>query len=314
MDINKKPLVSVIIPFMNEERFLEETISSVIGQSYHNWELLLIDDGSTNSSTDIALKYAQLYPDKIFYHEHENHQNKGVCVSRNLGVEKAKGTLIALLDADDFFLPGKLEHQVQCFEDNPEIGMVAGASYYWFKWSDNNLEDKVVLVGEENDKVIDSPQLMFNLYPLGTGNAPCPCSLMIKKEVIEKVNGFEPVFKKEYQLYEDQAFLVKIYLTEKVYISSVPDNLYRQRQDSVVYSTHGSGEYQKVRLFFLKWLKNYLLTNKPPKAHNRIIKLVDKTLYRYNRPFYHRYLVKVKSLVSHYLVKGLSKFLKLSFL
>jgi len=282
------PLISVVIPFMNEERFLEETILSVINQTYQNWELILVDDGSTNTSTDIAKKFASLYPDRIKYIEHENHMNKGVCVSRNLGVDKANGSLIALLDADDIFLPKKLEEQIDYFYKYPEIGMVAEASIYWSSWSDESIEDRIVKVGGENDKVTSAPQLMYDLYPLGHGNAPCPCSIMIKKEVVLNVGGFVSEFKKEYQLYEDQAFLVKVYLSEKVYISSNSNNLYRQRPDSVVYSVHRSGEYHKVRSFFLEWLEKYLKSNNI--KEKKIYRLLDKAILRYRRPMYYKYV------------------------
>jgi glycosyltransferase involved in cell wall biosynthesis len=96
MSSQKRPLVSAVIAFMNEEQFLGETIESVLQQDYDNFELLLIDDGSTNKSTDIAKDYSKKYPGKIFYFDHENHQNHGVCISRNLGVEKARGDLIAI--------------------------------------------------------------------------------------------------------------------------------------------------------------------------------------------------------------------------
>ncbi|HEX8356723.1 MAG TPA: glycosyltransferase family A protein, partial [Segetibacter sp.] len=108
MNNQSKPLVSVIVSFLNEERFLEEAIQSVLWQKYSNWELILIDDGSSDSSSDIAKKYAREYPDKIYYLEHENHANKGLSGSRNYGISKSKGDLIAILDADDVWLPDKL--------------------------------------------------------------------------------------------------------------------------------------------------------------------------------------------------------------
>lgn len=288
MNKNEVPLVSVVIPFMNEERFLEESILSVINQTFQDWELLLVDDGSFNKSTDIAKNYADLYPDKIFYIDHDNHENKGVSITRNLGVEKARGTLIAFLDADDRFLPNKLDEQVGYFNKYPEIGMVAEASYYWIKWADQKLEDWIIKVGGQNDKVTSPPQLMFDLYPLNRGAAPCPSSIMIKKEVVLKVGGFVSEFKKEYQLYEDQAFLVKVYLTEKVYISSKPNNLYRQRPDSVVYKVHRSGEYHKVRSFFLEWLEKYLISNGIKKKE--VFRLLDRALLPYRRPLYYKYV------------------------
>src|SRR5262249_36292098 len=130
-----KPLVSIIIPFLNAEKFLQETIESVFTQTYTNWEILLVDDGSIDSSTSIAQRYAEQSPSEVRYLEHANHQNQGVCASRNLGVSKARGKYIALLDADDVWLPHKLEQQVAILESQPEAGMVYGASQYWYGWT-----------------------------------------------------------------------------------------------------------------------------------------------------------------------------------
>ena len=89
--MSSKPLVSGIIIFRNTQKFIEEAIQSVFAQTYDNWELLLVDDGSTDGSREIAQRYAIQYPEKVRYLEHENHQNLGVSAARNLGVTSAKG-------------------------------------------------------------------------------------------------------------------------------------------------------------------------------------------------------------------------------
>ena len=93
------PLVSVITPVFNVESFLRETIASVLNQQYTNWELILIDDGSTDGSAEIAKSYSSKFPGKIFYYEHEDHVNRGASPSRNLGLAKVKGELISFLDS-----------------------------------------------------------------------------------------------------------------------------------------------------------------------------------------------------------------------
>src|SRR5438105_1562536 len=103
--MSSKPLVSAITIFLNEEKFLQEAIASVFAQTYDNWELLLVDDGSTDASTEIALRYAKQYPEKVRYVEHRGHQNRGMSAARNLGIRNAKGQYIAFLDADDVWLP-----------------------------------------------------------------------------------------------------------------------------------------------------------------------------------------------------------------
>src|SRR5919107_1887161 len=110
--MSSRPLVSTVVAFLNGERFIEEAIESVLAQTYDNWELLLVDDGSTDGSTRIALQCAEQYPAKVRYLEHLGHQNCGMSASRNLGVSRAKGQYIAFLDADDVWLPHKLQQQV----------------------------------------------------------------------------------------------------------------------------------------------------------------------------------------------------------
>src|SRR5262245_53982480 len=90
-----KPLVTAITIFLNEERFFEEAIQSVFNQTYDRWELLLVDDGSTDGSTQIARRCAERFPDKVRLLEHPRHENRGMSASRNLGLEYARGEFVA---------------------------------------------------------------------------------------------------------------------------------------------------------------------------------------------------------------------------
>src|SRR5213593_4271602 len=104
-DMRNQRLVSVIMIFLDEEKFILEAIESVFAQTYDNWELLLVDDGSRDASTQIAQRSAEQNPGKVRYLEHEGHQNRGMSTSRNMGIRHAKGNYIAFLDADDVWLP-----------------------------------------------------------------------------------------------------------------------------------------------------------------------------------------------------------------
>ena len=251
-------LVSVIIPFFNEERFLEETIESVLQQTYTHWEVMLIDDGSSDNSTSIAKGYAARYPHKIFYIEHEGHANKGLSATRNAGIAKAKGGVIALLDADDIWLPEKLQKQVAIFQQYPDVALLCEASLYWYSWHNTTFDDVEIPVGALGGKRYTPPQLSLQLYPLGTGAAPCPSGLMIKTETLRQLGGFDESFTGSNQMYEDQPFLAKFYLNEVVYISAECNNKYRQRHGSLVQKVKANGQYEHVRAFFLNWLQNYM--------------------------------------------------------
>src|SRR5215471_21615023 len=105
-------LVSIVTPCFNAERFLEETLASVVAQSYSHWELLLVNDGSRDRTAEIAVQWASAHPDRVRYLEHEGRRNQGTSASRNLAIGHARGEYVAFLDADDVWLPRHLEMQV----------------------------------------------------------------------------------------------------------------------------------------------------------------------------------------------------------
>src|SRR5206468_2884667 len=84
--VSAAPTVSVVVIFLNAERFLDEAIQSVMGQTYPHWELLLVDDGSTDGSSAIARGYTERQPNRVRYLEHPGHRNAGMSASRNLGL------------------------------------------------------------------------------------------------------------------------------------------------------------------------------------------------------------------------------------
>lgn len=251
------PLVSVIICFLNEEVFLREAIESVIQQDYSAWELLLIDDGSTDNSSSLAKFFATQHPGKIRYLEHEGHVNKGLSASRNVGIREAWGNLVAFLDADDVWLPNKLKQQVAIMQQNPDVTLLCEASEYWFDWADPEKDNVFQPVGITPGRFYDPPHLLLELYPLGLGAAPCPSGLMIRKTKLHN-RYFEESFKGIYAMYEDQAFLSKIYLHDTVYVSDACTNRYRQRVGSIVQTVQESGHYHQVRQYYLAWLEQYL--------------------------------------------------------
>jgi glycosyltransferase involved in cell wall biosynthesis len=255
-----KPLVSGIVIFLNEERFIREAIESVFAQTYGNWELLLVDDGSTDGSTQIALQCAKQYPTKVRYLEHPGHQNRGMSVSRNLGISHAEGQYIAFLDADDVWLPHKLQQQIVILGSQPEAAMLYGNTLYWHSWTGNPEDSQCDWLPElrvQANTLIKPPRLLTLLYPLGNGRTPSSSNLLLRREAVGRTGGFEESFK---GIYEDQAFLAKVCLNESVFVASESEywDKYRQHPDSCFATVTAAGQRLSARLKYLNWLEEYL--------------------------------------------------------
>jgi glycosyltransferase involved in cell wall biosynthesis len=289
--MKNKPLVSVIMIFLNAEKFMQEAIASVIAQSYETWELLLVDDGSTDQSTAIARRYAEDYPGKVRYLEHEGHRNRGMSATRNLGIDHAKGVYIAFLDADDVWLPHKLQQQVAVLESQPGAAMVYGPSQYWQSWTgapEASRRDYVLGLGVEPDTLVRPPTLLA-LSLLSRAPTPCPSDVLVRREIVEHVGGFEEIFR---GMYEDQAFLAKVYLTAPVFVSGECWDRYRLHPDSSVAVATREGDKYTAGLFYLAWLESYLLAHRIRDAD--VWRALRKKRRRYRHPDLYRVLQRTQ--------------------
>ena len=131
-------MVSIITPAFNSERFIAETIQSVLAQTYQNWELLIVDDCSTDKTAEIISRFQEKDSRiKYFY----NSTNKGAAFSRNLALQKAKGKWIAFLDSDDLWHPEKLEKQIEFMKKNNYR-----FSYTYYCEIDETSKDRGILI------------------------------------------------------------------------------------------------------------------------------------------------------------------------
>ena len=112
---SEDPLVSVVTPLFEAEKYIAETISSVQSQTYGNWELIVVDDFSADASVKIVEEFSERDERIILV---KNEANKGAAVCRNLATDLAKGTYIAFLDSDDLWLPTKLEKQLEFMQEH----------------------------------------------------------------------------------------------------------------------------------------------------------------------------------------------------
>ncbi|MDX1349627.1 MAG: glycosyltransferase family 2 protein [Putridiphycobacter sp.] len=170
-------LVSIIVPVYNTENFLAETIESVLAQSYSEWELLLIDDGSTDSSADICKKYAK-QDERIFYHYKTN---GGQASARNLGIKQSNGQWIAFLDSDDLWLPKKLELQFESIQKyQPDF--LYGLGYFYHPYKENKLETYDWVTGLTTGS--DFFQVLYSSCSVNTN------TVLVKKSLFDRVGFF----------------------------------------------------------------------------------------------------------------------------
>ena len=279
MLLSNQPLVSVVIIFWNAERFIQEAIESVLVQTYSAWELLLVDDGSSDGSTAIARHYAGRHPERVRYLEHAGHANLGMSASRNLGIRDAHGPYLAFLDADDVWFSNTLEAQVAILEAHPEAAMLYGPIQWWYSWTgrpEDRERDYVERLGVPSDAVIQPPGLL----PLFLRDkAAVPSGVLARREIVEWVGGFEDRFRGEY---EDQVFCAKICLNAPVFASGQCWYRYRQHPDSCVLRGQRTGETHAARLRFLNWLATYLSEQKV--RERGVWRALELEFWRYRHP------------------------------
>jgi glycosyltransferase involved in cell wall biosynthesis len=256
------PQVSVIIIFLNGERFLEEAIASVFGQSYLDWELILIDDGSSDGSGLLARSYASRFPERVSYLMHPGCSNRGMSASRNLGIENSRGRFIALLDDDDVWLPHKLVDQVSSLDAHPEAAMVYDATKTWHTWQPGAGLDRLERlreIGVPPGSFVRPPGLI-PLFLDGRAETPGTCSVLFRREIARSVGGFEESFR---GMFEDQAFFYKICLEHPVIVHGGFSALYRQHAMSSCRVAVSQGQYDPslpnpALRTFLEWFEGYL--------------------------------------------------------
>jgi glycosyltransferase involved in cell wall biosynthesis len=253
--------------FLDAKDFFVEAIESVLAQTYQDFELIFVDDGSTDGSTEIAKAYAQRLPHKVRYLDHEGHRNLGMSTSRNHGVRAGRGGLVSFLDADDVWLSERLERYVAAIEAFPQAGMVYGPTLYWYTWAvDHPLGDGTPehddfpgQLAQPTNVLIQAPAALRKFLDSDGGSLPGMGSLIIRREAFEAIGGFEAEFR---GLYEDQVFLSKMTATHPVVV--IPEVLdhYRQHSASCCYRAMETGDYDPVDLHpargtYLAWLERY---------------------------------------------------------
>ena len=172
-------LVTVIIPTYNRGHLIERSIVSVLNQTYRDFELIVVDDGSTDNTKEVV---KSILDERIKYMR--SPVNRGPANARNIGIRGAKGEYIAFQDSDDEWLPDKLEKQVKRFQEaSPNTGMVYGRIAFW---------EGEVIVGEIPSKETPTEDKEGYIFKrLLMGNLIGTPVMLIKKSVLEDVGLFE---------------------------------------------------------------------------------------------------------------------------
>lgn len=285
------PRVSIICIFLDMEDFLAEAIESVLGQEFDEFELLLVDDGSRDGSTDIALEFAEHMPDRVRYLAHQDHANLGTSASRNFGSRHARGECLAYIDADDVWRPAKLREQIEILDAQPETAMVCGTANYWQSW--NHGTDRLVSSGTMRDGLSRPPQTLLRVYPLGSADMPCPSDVLIRRQVVEEIGGWEEEFP---GFYDDCAFFSKIFAGWPVWFSSRTWLDYRLHGQSCSARTTAEG-YVAARERFLVWLERYLATHDVA-GKQKVLRATASARWELDHPIVGRTMRNVRSRVT----------------
>lgn len=167
------PLVSVVVPCYNHEKYVKETIESIVNQTYKNIELIVIDDGSKDNSVKVIQELADKYG-FIFIHR----ENKGLCATLNEGIMLSKGKYLCVCASDDIYILNKIEKQVAFMEQNSDYAMSYGKIIEF----DENTEIKIEIKNPRSGFIFDS--LLF-------GNFIPAVSQITRKEIFEDIGVFD---------------------------------------------------------------------------------------------------------------------------
>jgi glycosyltransferase involved in cell wall biosynthesis len=203
-------LISVVIPVYNAEKYIRETIESILNQSYPYFELIIADDGSTDNSKKII----EGFNDNRIILSH-NVKNVGKTETVNRLLKLCKGEYITIHDADDISLPNRFELLIKTFNEDKQLGMIGS-------WAEIISEDGKILIDidkrPQNDQEIKNKIIQSSTF--------CGATVMIKREVYEKIGGYRTYF--EHLGYQDYDWTYLISDSYKVY--NIQQPLYKYRQ------------------------------------------------------------------------------------
>ncbi|CQR71220.1 Putative glycosyltransferase EpsE [Sporomusa ovata DSM 2662] len=242
-----KPIVSIIMPTYNQDQFIAQSIQSVIEQTFTDWELIIVNDGSTDNTVDIIRKYNTYCYGKIKIINKE--VNQGIALAINDGLRAARGKYFCWLSSDDLFTSNKLEKQVSFLELYSEYGMVF-SGYDW-------IDEKGNYLGTIIEKELEGATLYRTLLVRDCIHG---CSIMIRREYLDEVGMFNPDFKyaQDYDMW--------LRLATNLNIAYLSESLLKGRIHSKAGTNEGKNEIDAIHVIFTFILNNTASTRLFEKA------------------------------------------------
>ncbi len=268
---NKKSLVSIIIPVYNGEKYLVEAIESVINQTYQNWELIIVNDASTDSSKKIASGYLKRDKRiKLINHK----KNKYRSGALNTGIKASNGKYISFLDADDIYFDDKTTKQVEFLENRLDIHMVYGDMEVFDDNGERYIESSIKFKGNPRDVLLEISEMeitlgtaAFSLLCYKNDPKGIPgCSVMIRREVFDKVSFDE-------QLKTSQDYDLWFQIIGQGYnLAKFPILTYRYRHHSEQTTVLKNKELKRQTYnYIIKKLQNWQYFKVPGKTRPKIL-------------------------------------------
>ncbi|MBQ6787630.1 MAG: glycosyltransferase [Lachnospiraceae bacterium] len=300
----REVLVSVIIPVYNSKQYIRELLSDILNQTYKNLEIIIVDDGSTDNSLEIINEFAQ-NDNRICVITTEN---RGPSAARNTGLDKAKGTYIRFIDADDRVLPNSINEMVKAYKENEEIDLVIG-NY-------RSIPSKYLVTGKKlENKVVKEEQFIdifiehIRAFYIGV-----PWNKLYKRAIIEKYKirfhkdimwsedflfnlDYFDKCKSFYLLFVDEG-IYDYYLRESSITHALEDNIEHSVLDEIEKMRYESAKkycmkHNRIETFELEWRYSYTYAELTVLARNNKednfleryrkfkLKLMDPNIYEY---------------------------------
>ncbi len=265
--MNHNPEISILLPVFNAEHYLREAIKSLLNQTYGDFELIIIDDGSVDNSMNIASEF----DDKRIRLFHKNHQ--GLIESLNFGIERAGGRWIARMDADDVVLPNRFKLQQEYLSNHKDVVAVGGAAYL--------IDSEGIRTGRCVVPPNDHDALLRNILYCGGEPTLIHPTVMMQSDAVKATGGY----RKEFPVSEDTDLWLRLSRAGKLHSLSEPVLLLRKHNENVSYQKPATQikSYIAAVVCHLVWQETGvdLITDMPEKWPI-CTSIIDSLIEKYN--------------------------------